>query len=117
MPVAVPVGMTTPETIMQEELSSAVYDLQTSKRPSIRYEAITVLAEGRYGSREEIKRLILESAKNDRSPLVRAYCVNCLSKLGYIDREFVDLVNTHLETPEPALRRACEAAQAKFVGR
>ncbi|MGL4424474.1 MAG: HEAT repeat domain-containing protein [Gemmataceae bacterium] len=117
MPMAVPVGMTTPETIMQEELSSALYDLQTSKRPSIRYEAITVLAEGRYGSREEIKRLILESAKSDRSPLVRAYCVNCLSKLGYMDREFVDLVNSQLETTEPALRRACEAAQAKFVGR
>lgn len=48
------------------------------------------MAEGRYGSRPEVKRVIAKAALTDPAPGARAHCIRLLSTLGYHEPEYVD---------------------------
>jgi hypothetical protein len=92
--VILPIGYVPPEFRMKSETASSVSTLQTSSRPTERMDAATALAEGRYGSQRETKMLLAASAMHDPAPAVRVHCINCLSKLGYNEPEYVAYLRT-----------------------
>ena len=104
-----------PEEQMRREIAQYMHDLQNHPRPSFRMEAATGLCDGRYASREETKRAVATAVVNDPAGVVRGHCIDCLSKLGYADPEYVRRLQLWANDPEPAVQRAAREALAKLT--
>lgn len=87
--VVLPVGYVPAEFRMKDETAQDVAALQSASRPSVRQDAATALAEGRYGSRMEVKTILANTAMHDPAPVVRAHCITCLGKLGFTTPEYL----------------------------
>lgn len=101
---------------MRSEIAQPISDLRSHVRPSFRMESATALAEGRYGSQDEVKAALAQSARTDPAPVVRGHCVRLLSRLGYADPGYVADLRRWAAHPEPAVRRAAADALARVGG-
>lgn len=110
-----PEGVVPVEFRMREELSPSIKALQSSIRPTSRIDAITALAEGRYGNYEEVKWVIAYSAKDDPANIVRIHCIECLSKLGFCDTEYVKFLTDCKQDKDINVRMAAIAALGKLA--
>ena len=115
----VPVAYRTVEVQIREEVQGYVYDLGSALRPSVRENAAICLAEGRYGSRREVKTVLAKAAIADPAPSVRAACIELLLKLGYHDPEYMAyLQSASVPGAGPTLvRAAAKDALAKLAPR
>ena len=89
MHVVLPVGYVPAEIRMKEETAHSIAALQSASRPTIRMDAASALADGRFGSAMEVKMMLANAAMHDPAPVVRSHCITCLSKLGYTSPEYV----------------------------
>lgn len=112
--VVLPVGFVPPEFRMKSETADTMTTLQTAMRPTARQDAATALAEGRYADKMEIKMALAQSAMHDPAPVVRAHCIDCLSKLGYCAPEYVAHLRQCAAGSEPCLKVAASNAMAKL---
>jgi hypothetical protein len=95
---------------MAEETGPYLRELFGALRPSIREWAATALAEGRYGSRTEVKAQLAKAAAEDPCPDVRAHCVRLLARLGYHEPRYVgDLAAWAESGPSPVKIAARDA--------
>ena len=110
--VILPVGYVPAEFRMKDETAHDVASLQQASRPTVRQDAATALAEGRYGSRMEVKTILAGAAMHDPAPVVRAHCITSLSKLGYISPEYVGYLRQCSADASPEVKAA--SAEALF---
>ena len=115
----VPVSYRTVEVQIRDEVQGYVYELGSALRPSVRENAAICLAEGRYGSRREVKTVLAKAAVADPAPSVRAACIGLLLKLGYHDPEYMAyLQSASVPGAGPTLvRAAAKDALAKLAPR
>lgn len=112
--VVLPVGYVPPEFRMKTETADTMTTLQSAMRPTARQDAATALAEGRYADKMEIKMALAHSAMHDPAPVVRAHCIDCLSKLGYCAPDYVDHLRQCSMASEMCLKVAATNALAKL---
>lgn len=108
----VPKALPTP---MALETDPYLRDLVGALRPSVREEAATALAEGRYGWRPEIQAHLARAAAEDPAPSVRAHCIRLLSKLGFHESDYRTQLESWAATAEPQLRKAARDALARLT--
>ncbi|MGL6073084.1 MAG: HEAT repeat domain-containing protein [Fimbriiglobus sp.] len=99
---------------MVEEIQPYVNDLATALRPSLRERAASALAEGRYGSRPEVKATLARAAFADPAPSVRAHCIKQLSKLGYHEASYLNFLAACAESKDTDVKQAATTALAKL---
>jgi hypothetical protein len=114
---APPVGFEPPDVRMQREIAPWVAELTTAARPSIRMDAATALAEGRYGWRDEVKAHLAKAAATDPAAIVRAHCISLLSTLGYAEAEYRTSLAVWAGDKSPDVRVAASVALAKLEPR
>lgn len=112
--VVLPVGYVPPEFRMKAETADAMTALQSAVRPTARQDAATALAEGRYADKMEIKMALAQSAMHDPAPVVRAHCIDCLSKLGYCAPDYVDHLRQCAMGTDSCLKVAASNAMMKL---
>lgn len=105
------------EQQLREETAPHLQALTTAVRPSLREDAATALAEGRFGSRPEVKRVLAGAAVADPSPAVRAHCIRLLTSLGYHEPDYVAHLRAVAESGHPAVRLAATIALARLAPR
>jgi hypothetical protein len=105
------------EAQMFAEIKPLVADLHTALRPTVREDAATGLAEGRYGSRPEVKATLAYAAMTDPAPSVRAHCIRCLSALGYQHPVYVEFLRACAGSGSGEVQTAAAAALAKLTPR
>ena len=115
--VILPVGYVPAEFRMKDETAGSVATLQQAARPTLRQDAATALAEGRFGTRPEIKSILAGAAMHDPAPVVRAHCVTCLSKLGYCEPQYVAFLRQGTVDTDPGVKAAVAEALAKLEPR
>jgi hypothetical protein len=110
-PAVTPVAFVTPQIRMADEMHGFVSALQSSPSEAERAMAVKALAEGRYGSRMEVKALLFQAAKADPCPGVRARCIAHLCKLGFFDATFFGYLQSCLAdgTPKEVRTAAADA--------
>ena len=115
----VPVSYRSVEVQIRDEVQGYVYELGSALRPSVRENAAICLAEGRFGSRREVKTVLAKAAVADPAPSVRAACIELLLKLGYHDPEYMAyLQSASVPGAGPTLvRAAAKDALAKLTPR
>jgi hypothetical protein len=99
---------------MVEEIQPYVNDLAAALRPSLRERAASALAEGRYGSRPEVKATLARAAFADPAPSVRAHCIKLLSKLGYHESSYLSFLGACADSKDLEVKQAALAALAKL---
>jgi hypothetical protein len=112
--VVLPVGYVPPEFRMKTETAETMTALQSAMRPTARQDAATALAEGRYADKMEIKMALAHSAMHDPAPVVRAHCIDCLSRLGYCAPDYVDHLRQCAMGQESCLKVAASNALMKL---
>jgi hypothetical protein len=112
--VVLPVGYVPPEFRMKQETADTMTALQSAVRPTARQDAATALSEGRYADRMEIKMALAHSAMHDPAPVVRAHCIDCLTKLGYCAPDYVDHLRQCAVGTESCLKVAASNALMKL---
>jgi hypothetical protein len=118
MPVpAARYGVEPPEVRMHREIAPWVADLTTAARPSVRMDAATALAEGRYGWRNEVKAYLAKAAATDPAAIVRAHCISLLSKLGYAEPEYRSSLAVWAGDKNPDVSVAATVALARLEPR
>lgn len=116
-PPAQPVPPPSAESRMFAEIKPLVADLHTALRPTVREDAATGLAEGRYGSRPEVKATLAYAAMTDPAPSVRAHCIRCLSALGYHHPVYVDYLRACAASGTGEVQTAASTALVKLTPR
>ncbi len=102
---------------MFEETKGYIHELSTAIRPTLRQDAATGLAEGRFGWRPEVKQVLARAAAADPAPSVRAHCIALLSKLGYTDPGYVDFLRASTDSSNPLMKTASAEALRKLQPR
>ncbi len=105
------------EAQMFAEIKPLVANLHTALRPTVREDAATGLAEGRYASRPEVKATLAYAAMTDPAPSVRAHCIRCLSTLGYHHPVYVDYLRACAGSGAGEVQAAAAGALAKLAPR
>jgi len=100
---------------MDEDLQGSLSDLRTALRPATRQSAATAIAQGRYGWKPEVKAHLAQAARADSSSIVRAHCIELLSKLGYHETEYLDFLDEAVTTASPEVQTAAKAALLKLA--
>ena len=108
---------TTLPSQMTTEITPFLHDLKNALRPSLREIAATALAEGRYGSRPEVKAVLAQAAMTDPAPSVRAHCIGLLSSLGYHERQYLDYLRAAGYSEAGEVKSAAVAALARLIPR
>jgi hypothetical protein len=109
-----------PETVemrMYREIGPWVADLTRAVRPSVRMDAATALAEGRYGWRDEVKAYLARSAADDPAAVVRAHCISLLTQLGYATGEYRSYLASRATDPNTDVRVAAAIGLARLEPR
>lgn len=107
-------SLLTPQEQMYAEIKPLIADLHTALRPTVREDAATGLAEGRYGSRPEVKATIAYAAMSDPAISVRAHCIRCLMSLGYHHPVYVDYLQKCAVCDSVELKQAAIVALQKL---
>ena len=115
-PVAEPVPPVVPAQLLAE-VQPFVNELFQALRPSLRERAATGLAEGRYGSRPEVKATLARAALTDPAPEVRAHCVAQLANLGYYEASYLAYLDACAASGHPVVKQAAVAALTKLASR
>lgn len=105
------------EQQMMTETKHHVYDLYTAVRPSLREDAATALAEGRFASRPEVKQVLAKAALADPAPSVRAHCIRLLSALGYHDPEYLEYLRSCVAAGNASVRVSATIALGRLTPR
>jgi hypothetical protein len=92
------------------ELNTQVAALQSGSTPSRRALAARALAGGWHATSDAVRRMILATAESDPSALVRAVCIEELSKLDYRNPAFVAYLKKACTDPSDEVKRAATAA-------
>jgi hypothetical protein len=103
------------EQQLQDDTKQAVFDLYMAVRPTVREEAASVLAGGRFASRPEVKQVLAKAALADPAACVRAHCIRLLDQLGYHDPEYVSHLREYSAGGPPAVQTAAAAALANLA--
>jgi hypothetical protein len=104
-----------PSEQMREDIDEYLENLKSHPRPSLRMEAASGLADGRYAARAEVKKALVAAAKGDPAAIVRSHCIACLSKLGYADPEYVRELHQWAADANPLVAQAATNALAKLA--
>jgi hypothetical protein len=91
-------------------LNDEVAALQSGSTPSRRALAARALAGGWHATSDAVRRMILATAESDPSALVRAVCIEELSKLDYRNPAFVAYLKKACTDPSDEVKRAATAA-------
>lgn len=110
-------GAEPPEVRMHREIAPWVAELTRAVRPSVRMEAATALAEGRYGWRDEVKTYLAKAAATDPAAVVRAHCISLLTTLGYAEPEWRSFLAASSSDKNPDVRVAASIALARLEPR
>jgi hypothetical protein len=110
-------GTDSAEMRMRRETAPWVLDLTRAVRPSVRMDAATALAEGRYGWHDEVKGYLLNAAANDPAGVVRAHCISLLTQLGYATTEYRTFLASCAADRNPDVRVAASIGLAKIEPR
>ncbi len=110
-------GTEPPEVRMQREIAPWVAELTRALRPSVRMDAATALAEGRYGWRDEVKAHLMQAAATDPAAVVRAHCISLLSTLGYAETEYRNFLASCSADRSADVRVAASIALARLEPR
>lgn len=102
---------------MAEEIRPFVEELANALRPSLRARAASALADGRYGSRAEVKSILAQVALTDPAPEVRAHCIDRLSRLGYHESAYLAYLDACADSGHAAVRGAAVEALARLTNR
>ncbi len=116
-PVAEPVPSPAVPTQMLDEVQPFVNELFQALRPSLRERAATGLADGRYGSRPEVKATLARAALTDPAPDVRAHCIAQLAKLGYYEASYLAYLDACAASGHATVKQAAVAALTKLASR
>ena len=116
-PVAEPLPRPGVPAQMLEEVQPFVNELFQALRPSLRERAATALAEGRYGSRAEVKATLAQAALTDPAPSVRAHCIAQLARLGYHEASYLAYLDACAESGHTTVKQAATAALTKLASR
>ena len=116
-PVAEPVPSPNVPAQMLDEVQPFVNELFQALRPSLRERAATGLAEGRYGSRPEVKATLARAALTDPAPEVRAHCIAQLAKLGYYEASYLAYLDACAASGHAVVKQAAVAALTKLASR
>jgi hypothetical protein len=104
------------EQQLAEDTKQYVYDLYTAVRPSLREDAASALAGGRFASRPEVKQVLAKAVIADPAPSVKAHCIRLLSDLGYHEYEYVNYLHTCVrDAQQPILQVAASSALARLA--
>lgn len=103
------------ETAMIDELRPYVASLRGARAPSDRIYAAWSLAGSRYASDDAVKLVLFRSCTTDPCPLVRACCIDELSKLGYCTREFKNYLEIACGDESEEVKKAAKKAVIKMT--
>lgn len=111
MPAPAPAGTS---LTVPPEIQPTVTKLQSGFAPSERIRAAQSLANGRHGSTDAVKAIIFQACTSDPCALVRACCIDELSKLGYQNPAFHDYLKKAVNDPSEDVRFSAKAAMTKL---
>lgn len=107
----VPAKYATPEmAAMIQELRPYVTTLRTARAPSDRIYAAWALSGCRHASSDVVKLVLFQACTHDPCPLVKACCIEELSKLGFFAPEFQEYLRVACGDPSEDVKRAATAA-------
>ena len=115
--VILPVGYIPADMAMSEDIRKDAAALRDALQPSARVTAAKALAGGRHASTEQVKALLFQAAQADPSPLVKARCIEELTKLGYFTPGFVAHVKAACDDENADVQAAAKAAVAKMTAK
>ena len=110
-----PVGYTTLDGPIADDIRPHATALRDAFAPSVRITAAKALADGRHGSTDAVKALLFQAARTDPCPVVKACCIDYLCKLGYFEPAFLKHLGTACNDPSEDVRTSAKAALTKMT--
>jgi hypothetical protein len=98
------------EPMTMKQIEDQVKELRMNQRPSKRMDAATALANGPMANMVEVRQILAEATYRDPVGVVRAHCIELLSKMKYDEFNYKAYVETLVNDDEPAVQRAARAA-------
>ncbi|MBX9623787.1 MAG: HEAT repeat domain-containing protein, partial [Gemmataceae bacterium] len=111
----VPAGYTPADAARMEEIQPHAVALKTAVAPSVRLLAAKALAGCRHASSDAVKGLLLDAAKGDPCPAVRADCIGYLCDLGCFTPAFAEVVKAACDDPSDEVKAAAKSATARMT--
>lgn len=103
--------------VIQREFQAHLETLRTHARPSFRIEAAADLLNGRFARSPEVLQALVHAVQHDPEPVVRGYCIRCLSVLEHADTEYIRRLGLWAKAPEPVVALAAQEALTHLTGR
>jgi hypothetical protein len=110
-------SMDRPGTMINSSMSmqQKIGILQTAIYPSAREEAVISLCESEARSQPQVVQLLLQVAKDDPAPMVRAACVNGLARLHVSSEPMIQTLTALKADADPRVRHAVDEAMSRLA--
>lgn len=99
-----------PKPMTMKQIEEMVKDLRMHHKPSQRVEAANALASCPMAGMVEVRQILAEASFRDPIPVVRAHCIELLTKMNYDEPNYRTYVEGLVNDEEPAVQRAARAA-------
>lgn len=93
-----------------KQIEDLVKDLRMHHKPSQRVEAAKALAASPMAAMVEVRQILAEASYRDPEPVVRANCIDLLTKMQYDEPNYRKYVEGLVNDDEPAVQRAAKAS-------
>jgi hypothetical protein len=99
-----------PKPMTMKQIEDMVKDLRMHHKPSSRLEAANLLANCPMAGMVEVRQILAEASYRDPVPVVRAHCIDLLTKMNYDEPNYRKYVESLVNDEEPAVQRAARNA-------
>jgi hypothetical protein len=99
-----------PKPMTMKQIEDMVKDLRMHHKPSSRLEAANSLANCPMAGMVEVRQILAEASYRDPIPVVRAHCIDLLTKMNYDEPNYRKYVESLVNDEEPAVQRAARNA-------
>jgi hypothetical protein len=98
------------KAMTMKQIEDLVKDLRMHHKPSQRVEAAKALAASPMAAMVEVRQILAEASYRDPEPVVRANCIDLLTKMQYDEPNYRKYVEGLVNDEEPAVQRAAKAS-------
>lgn len=99
-----------PRPMTMKQIEDMVKDLRMHAKPSSRVEAAQALANCPMSGMVEVRQILAEASYRDPQPVVRAHCIELLTKMQYDEPNYRKYIESLINDDEPAVQRAARNA-------
>lgn len=101
------------KAMTMQQIGELVNDLRMHHKPSQRVQAAIALSTSPMAGMVEVRQILAEASYRDPEPVVRAHCIDLLTKMQYDEPNYRKYVEGLVNDDEPAVRRAANSAMKR----